>query len=840
MDADRWQQVQTVFLEALPLEAEARNTFLSQACQGDEELRGEVDDMLYASDSSEMALERGLFRDGAPAPEPSTLLNTRIGPHRLIRLLGRGGMGDVFLAERDDGQFRHSVALKLARPGLEITESVARFRAERQILAHLTHPNIATLLDGGITEDDRPYLVMQYVDGCPIDEFCDQNRLSIEERLHLFHQVCEAVQFAHQNLVVHRDLKPSNILVTEDGTVQLLDFGIAKLLDTAGSDAPLTRHATQLMTPEYAAPEQVRSAAITTMTDIYSLGVLLYVLLTGRPPYRLAHRSPTEIDSIICERIPTRPSDALSAALTTTDSGRSGDDQDAPNPEPPSDPKELAAARGLSLGRLRRILRGDLDKIVLMALRKEPQRRYQSAEALGEDLRRFLEGRPVAAQNDAVGYRLLKFVLRNRLAVATTAVSFVILAVLATTMTIQAARISRHADELELERDRVQREVEKARQVRVLVNDLFKAVDPHSGEESPAERLEAASRRIIQDLQGQPELQVELMDEVITIYVNLGRYDAARSMAESALTTRRGYFEPTDPLVAKGLARLGETQFLQGRFAEAETSCRASLELLRASPDRPTDTARVLVLLSRVLRSTARYEEAIATANEAHEFFQDAFGEIHASTAEAIYHLAYAKLYVSGPESAVPLFQRALDIRRQALGDQHPDVAWTLVSLAQIAYSQQDLDGAEPLLEEALAIHQERYGEDHPDLSRTRNWVGRVYEARHRYEKAEAEYRKVLDSRKRSLGIEHTATAAAMVSVARLLTRRRQFEEAESLLLEALPAAQARLDSGHPATFRVLGSLVDLYDAWGRPQKSEEYGRILKEATARSGGDFES
>ncbi len=827
MDAERWEQVQALFFAALDRDPEDWGAFLDEACRDDAALRAEVEAMLNVhEDSQALAIENRLFTEDPPQPDPEALLGTHVGPYRLKRLLGRGGMGDVYLAERDDEQYRQQVALKLVRPGVGTLDLLARFRTERQILARLVHPHIARLLDGGMTDDGRPYLVMQYIEGVPLTTFCNTHRLSIKERLHLFRQVCDAVQFAHRNLIVHRDLKPSNILVTEAGDVKLLDFGIAKLLDPEAIDVsvPVTRSEIRMMTPEYAAPEQVRGEAITTATDVYALGVLLYELLTDHRPYRLASRGQAEIERVICEEEPKRPS----TAITEVEEIRR---QDGTTEQ--VIPEQVSAARRVPVGRLQRLLRGDLDNIVMMTLRKEPARRYASVEGLAEDVHRHLTGLPVLARPDTTWYRVRKFVRRNRVGVGTAAVVFLLVLGFGVVMTMQAARIAGQAHALEQERDRVQREAEKTARVKTLVSDLFKVVDPNAVQGSPVERLEAASRRIVQDLEGQPDLQAELMDEVITIYINLGLYEAALSMAEASLDLRQTTFGPGDPAIAWGLHRLGEALLLNSRFAEAEARYQEALALQRAAlGDDHVDVARTLVRLSRLYRSTRRDEEAEASAVEALAIYRAAYGDIHPATAEALYHLAVARIYLAGPEAAEPLFRDVLAVQREVLGEDHPDVAWTLVSLARVTFEQQQFDVAEPLLQDALAIHRNRYGDDHPDVSRTLTWIGRLHEARQELDQAEAIYRQVLASRRRQLGNEHSATAGSMIQLGQVLTKRGSYREAEALLQKALPLRRDQYGPGHSATLGTLRALVTLYDAWRQPDRLAEYRRLLEEATA--------
>jgi len=399
MTADRWRLIEDLFAKALEYPHPERQTFLQHACQGDADLQREIESLLDADAPGERLIELPL--------QDSDMSGRRIGPYRLIRLIGHGGMGAVYLGVRDDDQYRKQVAIKLLKRGMDTDFMLSRFRQERQILANLEHPFIARLNDGGDTDDGLPYLVMEFVDGVPITKYCDEKSLSITERIRLFRLVCEAVQYAHQNLVVHRDIKPSNILTTKEGVPKLLDFGIAKVLEPGASvGATLTRRELRMLTPDYASPEQVRGLKISTASDTYSLGAVLYELLAGRRAHQFASQSITDMERTICDVDPRKPS--------------------------------LAASKDL-----RRRLSGDLDNIILTAMRKEPVHRYASAAEFSEDLRRFLEGLPVVAHEDRWAYRTGKFIRRNRLAV--TAGSLVIASLIGgiVATTVQARRAER-------------------------------------------------------------------------------------------------------------------------------------------------------------------------------------------------------------------------------------------------------------------------------------------------------------------------------------------------------------------------------------------------------------
>jgi eukaryotic-like serine/threonine-protein kinase len=397
MRPERWNQIEGLFLQAVEISPAEREQFLAQVCQGDQALRQELNSLL-ACDAPTTPLVKGSFlpkesTQNHPALEVAPdMAGHRIGPYRLVRLLGRGGMGSVHLAVRDDDQYQKEVAIKVLKRGMDTDFMLHRFRQERQILANLEHPFIARLLDGGATGDGLPYFVMEYVHGVPITKYCDEQDLDLGERLRLFRLVCEAVQYAHQHLVIHRDLKPGNILITQERIPKLLDFGIAKLMrsDRPTEAATITGPEQRMMTPDYASPEQFRGQTISTSSDIYSLGAVLYELVTGQRPHQWNPDSLAAMEKAICEVEPEKPSLAVSRGS-----------EEVPH---------LRRQR-------QRQLSGDLDNIVLTALRKEPQRRYPSVSELSEDIRRHMEGLPVTAREDRFTYRLGKFVRRNKLAV---------------------------------------------------------------------------------------------------------------------------------------------------------------------------------------------------------------------------------------------------------------------------------------------------------------------------------------------------------------------------------------------------------------------------------------
>ncbi|HEY9403682.1 MAG TPA: protein kinase [Pyrinomonadaceae bacterium] len=561
MTPERWRRVETVFQTALDIRPENREQFLADACAGDEVLHREVERLIEGYEAADEFLEQPaldlqqvagselptLRQEDISASAHSLESGARVGAYRILRELGRGGMGAVYLAERAEGDFRKFVAVKVVKRGMDTEFVLRRFRHERRALAALDHPNIARLLDGGATDDGLPYIIMEHVEGQDIDRYCDEHRLSIHARLRLFLDVCAGVSHAHQSLIIHRDIKPSNILVTDDGTPKLLDFGIAKILNPSLADAPLEHTATALrmLTPDYASPEQVRGERVTTVSDVYSLGVLLYLLLTGRRPYHFSTYRFEEIMRVVCEQNPPRPSAAIGSNAPATGSSletvrAAAEASDSFSTEGASEwPQlsrearaatdaapslgELAHARSVAPERLRRSLADDLDNIVLKALRKEPSRRYASVEQFAEDIERHLEGLPVRARADTFTYRSRKFVRRNKAGVAA-AIGVALSLVGGLTTTTWQWRVAQvERTRAEAEGARAKRRFEDLRRLTHWM--MFEMHDAVSNLEGSTGARQLLARRTLEYLDGlareaanDPTLQTEL----VIAYVNLG------------------------------------------------------------------------------------------------------------------------------------------------------------------------------------------------------------------------------------------------------------------------------------------------------------------------------
>ena len=579
MNPEHWERIKEIFASAVERHPSERAEFLHQACGGDESVRAELESLLSSYDS-----EKSSTSKAPPAAQGAEdLAGQKIGPYQVIRQIGVGGMGAVYLAARADDVYSKRVAIKLVQTGIDKQEIARRFRHERQILATLDHPNIARLLDGGTTERGLPYFVMDYVEGTRIDEYCDSHKLSISERIKLFRDVCSAVTYVHQNLVVHRDLKPSNILVTAEGIPKLLDFGIAKLLkpEMFSNLADATMAEFRLMTPGYASPEQVRGEPVTTASDVYSLGVILYELLTARRPYRLNTDAPGEVLRAVCDQEPERPS-AAAIRMTEDEKGKG------------SSPEALADKRATVPEKLRRQLSGDLDTIVLKALRKEPQRRYASVERFSDDLHRYLAGRTVSAQRDTWSYRAEKFVRRNKVGVVAASLVAVSLVggVLTTTWQARVARA---------ERANAQQQFNDVRKLTTsFLFDFHNAIQNLPGS-TPARRLvvQRATEylsKLAQRAQGDRSLQRELAEAYLKVgdvqgnpYApNLGDTQGAAESYAKALVISQALVsaDPKDSQAQGYMGRsyksLGEVLPLLGKPSEAVGNLRKATEVFES------------------------------------------------------------------------------------------------------------------------------------------------------------------------------------------------------------------------------------------------------------------
>jgi eukaryotic-like serine/threonine-protein kinase len=706
------------------------------------------------------------------AVAPALEVSERIGPYRLLRQIGEGGMGLVFEAEQTE-PIRRRVALKIVKQGLDTREFVARFESERQAIAMMDHPCIAKVFDAGASAQGRPYFVMEYVEGTPITEYCDEHRLSVKQRLDLFVQVCEGVQHAHQKAIIHRDLKPSNVMVAEvDGkpVPKIIDFGVAKAMDQSLTDLTMQTNLGQLLgTPAYMSPEQadLDSHGIDTRTDVYALGVLLYEILVGERPFtrqEFENLGFHEVLRKIREDEPPRPSARLTTMATSLDSA--------------------ARERACEPMALRRRLRGDLDWITMKALEKDRSRRYETASSLAMDILRHLKDEPVLAGPPSKTYLVRKFVKRHRTGVAAglVAAAAVLLGIAGTTVGLVRAM---HAERLAIQ------EAATATQVSAFLVDIFEVSDPDQERGSTItarEILDMGAARVESELADQPLTQARLLNTIGKVYRNLGLYEAAQPRLQTALDLNRRLAGSDDLTMATSLVELADLYIRLARYEEAESLLQEAMAVMGRRPDGDRlALARSFGELASVYRRQGRYREA------------------------------------------EPFYQQSHAIRVAVLGPEHPEVAGSLNGLAILAWNEGDYTQAELLYQQALEIWQQAYGEDHADVARGLNNLGLLYHQLERPDAAEEHYQRAIAIYEKVLGPEHPRLGTAVNNLALLYQFLERYDQAAPLYERALAIREQAVGSDHPDVAQTLNNLANLHRLQGRHDRAEP---LLRRALA--------
>lgn len=788
MDSDNWQQIKEIFQSAMELPSAKRQTFLKTKCGDDESLKSEVEAMLEANDEIGdfiVAPALSSIRDFVADESKQTRIGQKIGAYKIEKEIGRGGMGAVYLGTRADADFEKKVAIKLIKRGFDTDEIISRFRYERQILARLDHPNITRLIDGGATDDGLPYLVMDYVEGLPLTKYCEEKRLSIEERLQLFLPICAAVKYAHQNLVIHRDIKPSNILVSADGVPKLLDFGIAKLVLSNDGDRTAEKTATRAMTPEYASPEQILGKPVTTSADIYSLGVVLYELLTGHRPFQLKNQSAEEISKIITESQPLKPSDAATR--------RRGDTERA---------KIAASSARLPFSASQ--LRGDLDNIILMAMRKEPERRYLFVEQFAEDIRRYQKGLPVIAREDSFSYRAEKFVRRNKVGVSAAsgiAVSLVA-GIFATT---RQARIAR-------------RQRDKAAKINKFLQKMLASADPRAvGKDAKVvEVLQIAADSIEKDFDNQPEIVADLRTTIGLTFLSIGQIDSAEPHLTEALEIRKSLFGLEHHETAMSLNNFGKLLQAKGDLRAAEKPYRQALAILRRVRGTDAlDIASVLGNLGYLLMLGAKYEEAKAAHHEELQILCHRLGENHSDFARTLSNLANVFSITGDKQTAETMHRKAFAVMQKFYGGEHPDVALAMLHLA-ITVMYDKPDEAENLFRQCLKLRRRFFGDGHAETAWSLFYLGDVLMKKKDYERAIECAREILSWRDCSIPDTHSIINSALLLLARCSLETNRPAEAETLLRECVVLRRETLPPEHWLIATAEGYLAESLWQTGR------------------------
>jgi serine/threonine-protein kinase len=841
VNREHWQRIKRLFQEALPLAGDERRKFLERSCDGDPEQRLEVESLLAAHGESESFLEHppsriaarilaeveppGDATDDRSGDLPQAFEGRRLGPYKILRRIGQGGLGAVYLASREE-EFKKQVAIKLIRRTAASGELLRRFEFERQILAKIDHPNIARLLDGGTTEDGLPYLVMEYIEGESIDRFCDRDQLSIRQRLGLFVTVCEAVEAAHRNLVVHCDIKPDNVLVTTDGTPKLLDFGIARLLgpEAVGGPEEESRSDSRILTPEYASPEQLRGEPITTASDVYSLGVLLYELLTGSRPHAVGDLSLDQAAKVVSGSAPRWPSTVPETA-------------DRRPAEPVGGRAVLertVGKRATTPARSRRLLAGDLDSIVLKALRLAPEGRYASVEQLAADIDRFLNGFPVLARRAGLSYRATRFVGRHRLAVAAAVLGMVTILGFVGVLAVQSARLA-------AARDRAEAEAASARTVNDFLQGMLTKADPFVGIGGDATVLEALNLAVSEIGAGfaeQPLLEASIRDTAGMTYLQLGRYAKAEPQLDRALQIRRRLRPGDDLDLARSLTSVGRLRQALGGYETAEGHYREALQIARGGEGAdPGLTAEIIARLATVRHDRGDLAGAEALYREALAMRRALPGADDPEVATSLDDLGNLLQETGQLEAAESLFRQALEIRRRHLDPGHPDISTSLNNLATVLHDRDRLDEAGTLYRRSLHMARERFGDDHPEVAIAINNLATLLHDQGALEEAEARYREALDMTRSFHGDRHPEVATSVANLAGLLHDKGELEGAESLYRESASMAREYLGDAHPHVAGFLEDLAALLEDRGDLAGAEDALREALEINRRAFGD---
>ncbi len=779
MERERWERVEALFHAAAALPVHDREPFLREACGGDAGLLDEVNSLLAEDARGCAPLDGGLaplageMLDGADSAQ---LRLRELGPYRILRLLGEGGMGTVYLARRLD--IGGLVAIKVLRDAWMSPARRERFAAEQRTLAQLSHPAIAQIHDTGALPDGTPWFVMEYVEGLPLTDYCRSRATSIEGRLELFRRVCEAVQYAHGQAVIHRDLKPSNILVKPDGTIKLLDFGIAKHLVTTEATIDQTRTGLRLMTPAYAAPEQIRGERVGIRSDVYALGVILYELLTGALPFDLATRTPAEAISLLASVEPERPSAAV---------------------------QRLGAGEGPLFRAAGRASWADLDVLCLAAMHKDQLRRYPSVEALIRDIDHYLAHEPLEARPDAVGYRVERFVRRNRSAVTAGAL---VVAAIVMLVAFYTTRLGRARDAALAEAARTQR-------IQRFMLDLFEGGDPAV---APAAGLSVVTllERGVQEAQaldGEPLLQAELYGTLGGIYHKLGELERADGLLRSALDRRRTLLGSAHPDVAASEVALGLLRADQAAYDEAERLARSGLEAARrVLPRDHPEVAAATAALGHVLVERGAYADAIAVLDEAARMYS-LRGEASPELASTLHELSNAHFYTGDRDTAESISRRVLAMSRELHGERHPHVAEDLVNLGAIQHEQGRYTEAEAFYREALEITRSWHGDDHYQTASTLTMLGRSLVFQGRLDEAEALLEQALAIQERVFGPDHPRVASAVNDLGTVALQRDDFDAAESAFRRMAGIYRRAHPDGHYLVGIALSNLASVHQA---------------------------
>lgn len=789
MNLYRSEKLAKIFEEALKLTETERTEFLKKACENDSELFEEVSSLLEADGNLPPILSGKAANKICLQPDKN-YEGKIIGSYKILRQIAEGGMGSVFLAERADGQFEQEVALKVIKPGMNSNEIIKRFQFERQILARLQHPNIARLLDGGLTEDSLPYFTMEYVEGEPIDVYCNRNNLSINERLKLFIKVCEVIQFAHKNLVIHRDLKPSNIIIKKDGTVKLLDFGIAKVLTQDHEpESALTRTGLHVMTPEYASPEQIKSEPVTTSTDIYLLGLILYQILTGEKAYTIKTQSPLELEKIICYTEPLKPSSKVKLS---------------------QEKNEYKINE-----KLIKTLSGDLDNICLMALRKEPERRYSSVENFQHDINNYLNEKPISARQNTISYRTEKFISRHKIAAISSVLIFLIISSL----------IAYYTFRLKQERDRAQTQAQKAEEVSNFLKGVFKVSDPYEARGNSVtarELLDKGAQKINQEFSDHPDIKATMLGLIGEVYINLGLFDKSEELLKEALEIRQRFNSNTME-EAKSLRHLGELYTYMGEYSKGESLLTKALAFYKNNSIKEDNNyAWILGDLAWVYKSRGNYDKSNSFYKKSIEVLKTDEIKNNDDLLTMMNNFALALHEEGKYEQAEKIFIETLNSQKKLFGDKpHPEVSTTTYNLAELLRDRGKYNEAEEMFKTSLNMDMKLSGPKNPNVAYSLQGLASVFRIRGNFKEAKKLYLQVLNMRKKFLGNDHPDVAYAISNLGLLYFAEEKYDSSQKYYEKALLLHKELNGVNHPSVAICLNKLGIISYNLGKYKKAE-------------------
>lgn len=798
MDSSTWNRVEALLDQLLELDESDRLSYIDTHVL-DPGLKKELKTLLEAERSVPSYLDTGIdsILDGSDsirdlAAELSEQ-SFEVDRYKIEKEIGRGGMSVVYLAQRTDGEFEQKVAVKIIQPfGLDREDRFRRLRAERQILANLHHPNIARVFDGGVTPEGWPYMVMEVVDGMPVNHYCREKSLSLNERMDLFMKICDAVIYAHRNLVVHRDLKPGNILISDSGDVKLLDFGIAKLL-TEGDESPVTRTGMPLMTPEYAAPEQFKGQPVTTSVDIYSLGVIFFELLADTRPFKLADKSLSEMERIVCEADPPRPSE-INQALK---------------------------------------IDADLDLICLKALRKEPERRYSSVLEMKDDLERFRQGLPIQARPSSFRYKSGKFIRRNKIPLVAAAVTVVTLTFF----------LLYHVTQITQERNLARMEAEKANRIKDFTTNLFISSNPFS----PANRdegitlrqvLENGLQTIEAELADDPEIYAELQYVMGNALSGIGDYETAQNSIEKAIAISNQHLGENHALAAAYLSLLGRVNGIRGNYEEALQHLEKALEINKKEHGEPSANVAInLAEIARVHTLSRDFDQAINQYQESLEMHQTLGDEETLDYSQTLSELVDIQIQLRMTDEAESNLQQVIENYRQILGENHLNMAFAYSKLSQLYYQKSDFDLAEQNILKSLEIHENLSGADNPNTIITHNFAGVLYRQMGKFQESQTHLYQAIQLHKKFNSTDSLSLSSFLNNLALTKVSLGQPDSAAVLHNQVLEIRKRELPADNSAITISMYNLASLQHQLGNLELARELFEEVVERDKRSLGE---